>query len=157
MIQRIQSIFLAISAIAMFAMLFLPLWQKYNPETEQRALLTAIELSYTEGDEVKQHVYTFYIAIMAFVSSIISVGSLFSYHNRMKQMKLNMINSLVMAITIGLTIYFLFEGEKMFEVSKQGQWGYGFFCVPVALFCNSIANRFIRKDEKLVRSADRLR
>jgi hypothetical protein len=33
----------------------------------------------------------------------------------------------------------------------------GFFLVIIAMICNILANRFIRRDENLVRSADRMR
>ena len=34
---------------------------------------------------------------------------------------------------------------------------FGLFLPAAALICNMIANRFIRKDERLVRSVDRIR
>ncbi len=158
MIQRIQSIFLFIASLAMFLVIFMPIWMKTIPEsTEEYAILTSLELSYLKDGETVDKIQTFYIAILAFVASALAMGSLFCYKNRILQMKLNLINTLVMAVVLILSTYFLFQGEELFLPDTEGQWRLGFFLTPMAMICNSIANRFIRKDEKMVRSADRLR
>ncbi|MBT33720.1 MAG: hypothetical protein CMO01_28995 [Thalassobius sp.] len=158
MIQRLQSIFLFLASLAMFLVIFLPIWNKTLPETtEEYAVLTALDLTISKGGETVDKIQTFYIAILAFVASALAMGSLFSYKNRLLQMKINLGNTLVMAAVLILSTYFLFQGEKMFSPEVEGQWRLGFFLTPFAMICNSIANRFIRKDEKLVRSADRLR
>ena len=46
MIQRVQSIFLAMAAIAMGLMLFFPLWQKASIESSEVATLNAFYLTY---------------------------------------------------------------------------------------------------------------
>jgi hypothetical protein len=39
----------------------------------------------------------------------------------------------------------------------KGEYGYAMWLPAIAMLSNLVANRFIRKDEKLVRDADRLR
>jgi len=163
MIQRVQSIFLFITALAMFLVIFLPVWIETVPQGEipsnstEYALLTALELTYQKNGEVVKSKNTFYIALLAFVASALAIGSLFSFKDRMRQIKLNLANTLVMAAVLIITTYILYDAENAFMPATQGQWRLGFFLIPLAMFCNSIANRFIRKDEKMVRSADRLR
>ena len=163
MIQRVQSIFLFITALAMFLVIFLPVWIETVPQGEipsnstEYALLTALELTYQKNGEVVESKNTFYIALLAFVASAIAIGSFFSFKDRMRQIKLDLANTLVMAAVLIITTYILYDAEKTFMPTTQGQWRLGFFLIPLAMFCNSIANRFIRKDEKMVRSADRLR
>jgi hypothetical protein len=49
------------------------------------------------------------------------------------------------------------EGEGFFEPARQGRFLTGFYTLFIAYFANIISNRLIRKDEKLVRSMDRIR
>ena len=46
MIQRVQSILLLISAVAMGLMLFFPIWQKVSFDTPEEATLDAFHLTY---------------------------------------------------------------------------------------------------------------
>ncbi len=156
MIQRVQSIFLALVAICLFCAMFLDYWGKTGSEGQQ-VTLNAMQLTLTENGEVTQTVHTFYLIILAFLSSAVAVGSLFSYGNRLRQMQLNFLNTLLIAALMGTSVYFIFEGAKMFEVKKEGAFYAGFYMAPAALIFNMMANRFIRKDDKLVRSVDRLR
>lgn len=157
MIQRVQSIFLALAAIAMFAMIFSPIWGKEDAEKTQLVVLNATTLTYTKGKEVVQENNTIYLTILAFLSACVAAGSLFSYKNRMMQMKLNLANSVLLLITVVLMALNLWSSQKIFDPVNPGAFKIGFFLPIVALFFNSLANRFIRKDEKLVRSVDRLR
>ena len=72
-------------------------------------------------------------------------------------MKLGALNSLVLAGFLGLSVYFTFRMEKMIGVAGEGTYEFGMYLPAVALICNLLANRFIRKDEALVRSVDRIR
>ncbi|GAB4327374.1 MAG: DUF4293 domain-containing protein [Flammeovirgaceae bacterium] len=159
MIQRIQSIFLLIGAICMFAAVFLPVWVKMSVDTEGHLIvLNYFKMLHTyQGKEVS-NIPTFYNAALAFISASIFIGSLLSYTNRMKQIKLGLINTLIMIIVIALNMYFFwFKGMYYFETMNQGKLEWGFYLPIVAMLMNSIANRFIRRDELLVKSADRLR
>lgn len=156
MIQRVQSIFLALVAICLFSCLFLGFWQKTGEI--QFANLTAFQLTIENKQaNTSEETSTIYIAILAFLGAVVAVGSLFSYQNRLRQIQLNFLNTLLIAALMGLSVYFIFEGTKMFEPKNQGQFAYGFYMGPAALIFNMLANRFIRKDERLVQSVDRLR
>ena len=157
MIQRIQSIFLLVAAIAAFSVIFLPIWDKTDAATAKELELTALSLNYQEGGNPVQTKSTIAIAILAGLGSIVALGSLFSYKDRMKQMKLNLLNSFVLAGCVGAMAYYFYTSAAMFSPSVQGNFSAGFFMPLVALLCNSMANRFIRRDEKLVKSVDRLR
>ena len=158
MIQRIQTIFMAITAIAMFSVLFLPIWSKTQPSTNETATLTAMNLTYTNGEQVSASSNTIYLAVLAFAATSVAIGSIASFRSRMKQMKLNFLNTVLMILTLGLSIYLiLYQGIPMFEEKIQGRFGYGLYAIIIAMLSNTLANRFIMKDEKLVRSADRLR
>ena len=44
----------------------------------------------------------------------------------------------------------------MINTYQGGQYGLGIWLPGIAVLCNLLSNRFIRKDEKLVRDSERL-
>ncbi len=164
MIQRVQSIFLFLAALLLVAALFFPLWSEVDTQKLIRAELNVYELRYEKINEdgsrgelinVKQ---TFYLSIFLFVGAAIAMFSIFQYKNRLRQIQLGALNSLVIAGSFLVAIFvYIRKAELLVNQEAQGNYEIGFYLPIIALICNSIANRFIRKDENLVRSADRLR
>ena len=157
MIQRIQSIFLLLTAIVMIVVMFLPIWSKTNETGSELVQLNAIALTYMEDGNLVTKKDTFYIAILCAVSAGLALFSIFQYKNRLRQIQWNTLNSLAMGAILGLTYYYTTKGNALLNPDVQGTFHVGFYIIAAALFFNSLANRFIRKDEKLVRSADRIR
>ncbi len=158
MIQRIQSVLLLVAAICMTVMIFVPLWSKQNVETGELAELTALYLTYTKQSQAVSEQNTMYLAGLAFLSVALAFTSIFSYKNRMLQVKLNLGNTILMTLTLAASTFLLLQGEKLFAEPSQGSFGIGFFLIIIALICNFVANRFIWKDEKLVKNSfDRIR
>ncbi len=158
MIQRVQSVLLLIAAICMTAMIFVPLWTKFNVQTSEIAELNALYLTYHKGSVLISEQNTMFIMGLAFLSVTVAFTSIFSYKNRMLQVKLNLGNTIIMASTLAASTFMLIQGEKLFTDPAQGSFGIGFILIIIALACNFIANRFIWKDEKLVKNSfDRIR
>lgn len=158
MIQRVQTVFLALLAIAMVVMVFMPIWVKESAELGDSIVLDTMGMIYYDGSEIKEQTNTMYIAALALVISIIAVASIFSYKTRMKQIRLNLLNAFLLFILAGINAYWIFyEGKSLFDPNDIGQLGIGFYLPLVALILNSLANRFIMRDERLVKSVDRLR
>lgn len=158
MLQRIQTVFLLLVIILMGMALFLPLWTHMGEGTDIYYKLTPFlyeSFDTTLGQPV--HVYFPYaiVGILAIASIIIAIIEVTRYSNRLLQMKLGALNSLLMAGTMCLGVYF--ATELMEEEAVTGGFGAGLFLPAAAMICNIIANRFIRKDERLVRSVDRIR
>ncbi len=84
--------------------------------------------------------------------AVIEIGK---FENRLLQLKLAALNSLLMAGAIGSSVYFATRLIKANQLA--GEYGLGLWLPAVAMISNMIANRFIRKDEKLVRDSDRIR
>lgn len=152
MIQRIQSVFLLLVALCMLTTLFFPVWSSGDMETSSFISLTPWDLR-INGD-VKNFPYAF-IGILAVNSIIVAIIELFQYKKRLLQMKLGALNSLFMAGTMILSV--VFYNQLTDEYSVEGDFGLALFLPAAAMIFNVLANRFIRKDEKLVRSADRIR
>lgn len=167
MLQRIQTIFMILAAAAMVALLFLPIWEKadqnVDAEVREYALMNAFELRYEQHDTTKERVTllgsqsTLWISVGAILSALVMLLSISQYKNRMTQVKLNALFSLLSAGTfVGIYVY-ISKASALFDPAVFGQFLIGFYLPIVAMFNNFIANRFIRKDEQLVRSMDRIR
>ncbi|MEQ8241600.1 MAG: DUF4293 domain-containing protein [Cyclobacteriaceae bacterium] len=162
MIQRIQSVLLLIAALVMISVLFLTIWMKADINQQEVVTLNAFELTYESFTEEGARTLimakdTFYISILAILASGIAIFSIFQYKNRLRQIQLGALNSLFMGSTLGLSYYFSSKGEALISNGQQGVFQAGFYIIAIALIMNSLANRFIRKDENLVRSANRIR
>lgn len=160
MIQRIQTVFLFLVVVAMGVTIGMPLWEQTltGSGTEDSWNLTAFTLTnLSPTGEVIQSSSKWYIGALASFAGLMALISIFQHTNRTRQMMINMINSLLM---VGLVAtIFLTTNDVNTEIGAQSNGSYlpGFWAVLIAMVCNMIANRFIRKDEALVRSVDRIR
>lgn len=158
MLQRIQTLLLATVAVAMLSVTLLPMWEKSSAALNEKVTLTAVALEYFKGTNLVSTANTIVIVILAVISTCIAAFSITQYKKRMLQMTLGLINSILIAVVLGYTFYQVFKvGIPMFEPENQGSYGSGFIAAVLAMLCNMIANRFIRRDEMLVKSADRMR
>jgi len=155
MIQRIQSLFLLCVLFACIACFFLPFWIFAGPDCAYQVNLLSVKL--ISGNCQNLIVGTIPLIVLVSISSILSVISIFYYKNRLLQIRLNNFNLLFTLIFIA-TIYFLIP----YMIEEQSPnlndiWQFGLILPLFSLIFLILANRFIKKDEKLVRSADRLR
>ncbi|WP_044003788.1 DUF4293 family protein [Hymenobacter swuensis] len=157
MIQRIQSVFLLLLALAMLSVLFLPIWSKFDPSSKQTVVLTATQLAFEQPAAGTAPVATWPIAVLAVASAAVAVLEIFQFRNRFNQLKLGAVNFLLIVGTIGAGFYYSGVGERMLNIKIPGEFAAGFYLPTLALLLNLLANRFIRNDERLVRSQDRLR
>ena len=158
MLQRIQTLLLVVVAIAMLAVTALPMWEKSSAALNEKVTLTSFALSYFKGNAPISSTNSMLIVILAIISACVAAFSISQYKKRMLQMTLGLVNSILIAIILGYTFYQVFKvGIPIFEPENQGSYQAGFFAAVLAMLCNMIANRFIRRDEMLVKSADRMR
>ena len=159
MLQRIQTVFLVLIVLLMGATLAFPLWSYTGPEGS--GIHHVLFSFYYEGvaqagaDVVNVYFPYSLIATLIIASISVTIIEITKFKNRLLQMKLGALNSLLMAGALVLTIYFAMDLNKTKEVI--GSYSIAIFFPAAAMICNVIANRFIRKDEKLVRSVDRIR
>jgi glucan phosphoethanolaminetransferase (alkaline phosphatase superfamily) len=157
MIQRVQSIFLFILGACMILSLLFTSWQKINATTSEQITLNAFYLTHVKNGEVVSSKPVYYIAILAVVSALVAFYSITRFKNRLLQIKLGALNSLLMAGVLGLHLYISRNAETLFDEQQYGSYSMGLYLPIAAMICNILANRFIRRDENLVRSADRMR
>jgi len=148
--QRIQTVFLVIVILALLVSLVFPIWSaEINGEIN---VLTAFY--YMKGDHYQYNPYSL-TAILIIGSATLAVIEITKYKNRLTQMKIGALNSLFLVGAIGSATWFATQLIKAHQIG--GQYGAGLWALTIPILGNLLANRFIRKDERLVRDADRLR
>lgn len=153
--QRIQTVFLLLAIISLLAAILFPIW--VHEAIGQTHKLFAFHYSITgqSGEMITTQYLPYCItAVLAVASITLSVIEIGKYKNRMLQMKLGALNSLFLAGTI-LSAFLL--SNQLTKEFGGGQLGLGLWLPGIAVICNLLANRFIRRDEKLVRDSNRLR
>ena len=134
MIQRIQSLILFLSALCSLIIVF------YFPVLHVRIYNSDNYIFLTDNT-------FFYPRLCIFLSVGLNIFSIFQFKNRNRQIIINQISKLF--ISIAFIIIIFQRGELNFAI------GLFLFVIPYSLII--LANYLIRKDEKLVRSADRIR
>lgn len=157
MLQRIQTIFLAITVIGMGVFVSFPIWSKVAASGES-ALLNATKLTHQLSATQSEVQPMYYLIILAVLVTAVSAYAIVSFKNRVLQSALCAVNSMLMTVMMGLIIYFTFyKTAKLFDPEMPGKYDIGFYGLVAAMLANVFANRFIRKDERTVQKSNRLR
>jgi len=157
MLQRIQTVFLILVVLFMAGVLFFNIW--VGETAEGYANFTPFYLEINAGESANTELINspyLIIAVLAIASATLALIEITKFRNRLLMIKLGALNSLVMAATVVLMVLFSNNIGESYQVTNS-QYGISLFLPVAAMLCNLLANRFIRRDEKLVRSADRLR
>lgn len=136
MLQRIQSIYLLLAAIASGGLIFVfSLWEN---EAGNSVFAQEVEVPF----------------ILFIVSAVFSLASIFLFKNRKLQFVWGRINILLNFILLGLFVYWSLMVPGEANISEKG---IGMFIPVVSIVLLVLANKAIKKDEDLVKSVDRLR
>jgi len=145
MIQRVQSLLLLGAGIC-FGLLFLVPFA-----------ISEIPIPHIFDDQVYNVSDHVLLLILTVVGIVLSIGAIFLYQNRPLQLTLTKVNIVVSILLPILAILLVFnEGTYTSEAEKIND-GWGIFLPVLSLVLSVFAIRNINKDEKLVRSMDRLR
>jgi uncharacterized membrane protein YidH (DUF202 family) len=145
MIQRIQTIFLVLTAGAFLSLFELPF------ATTNVAAANALS---DQAFDVSDHVI---LLILAALGGLLAIVSIFMFKKRKTQLSLGYL-LIILGILIPVAAYFTFMGEaQALPESAQISDGFGAYLPFAAIIFAVAANYFIKKDEKTVRSMDRLR
>ena len=157
MIQRVQTIFLFLIAVGMGVTLSTQLWHQGDVDGDYWILSAFMLTNLDQGGEVIQSSSKWYLGALAALAAILALASIFQYRLRSRQLLLNMINSLVMVSLVAATFLTTNGINEAIQGEDGGGYGLGFWAILVSMVMNMLANRFIKKDEALVRSVDRIR
>ena len=152
--QRKQTIFLALTSLCMVLAIFFPVWVASDNGVEK--MLFPLHYTIKSGDARNTIYYPYALcSILAIAAATVAIIEIGKFENRLLQLKLSALNSILMAGAIASGVYFATRLIKSNQLA--GEYGLGLWLPAIAMICNVIANRFIRKDEKLVRDSDRIR
>jgi hypothetical protein len=144
MIQRIQTVFLLIAAIAIGTLGMIP----FATSSVLTSSLFA-DGSYSVFDSIL-------LEVLGATSVLLILATIFLYRNRKTQIKAAY--GAVLLIVVFLVMAYLSLTNAGFSVSDPSiRKGVGMLMPVIAIVCILAANRYIRKDENLVKSMDRLR
>jgi hypothetical protein len=151
MIQRIQTIYLLFASVILGLLLFLPLASMIDAEANNFSYLFYGVID-SEG---KIAMLDYPLAILLVIMPILNLIAIFLFKKRILQMRICIFNILLMLGSLALIWYYSYQAENTLFVDT-------FFSYPVvfplvAAILTFLAFRGIRKDEILVRSADRIR
>ena len=133
MIQRLQSLMLLLAALCSLIIVFyFPVLHLKIYNTDNYIFLTE-KLSFAR--------------LSVFLSVGLNIFSIFQFKRRSRQIFVNQISKLLLSIAFIIIIFQ--RGDLNFAI------GLFLFVIPYLLII--LANYLIRKDEKLVKSADRIR
>ncbi len=157
MIQRIQSLWLFLAAAVFSALFLFPYLQFADGQGMAAALKVTGVYTSEDGASVRQEFYLWQ-TLGAVALTIFPLYIIFLFKTRKRQAALAYLNA-ILVLLFGAWMYFTADTTLMLhEKSWTGQnIGVGFFLLPLVLVFLLLAARAIRKDDKLVRSADRLR
>ncbi len=164
MIQRVQTLFLLGVIISMALLVIFPIWEKADTEAGVKIAIDAfyVQEFQNTGDgsnlwELKESNPIFYLAGIGGLVCLVALFSIFQFKKRTTQVKLGALNAFLMMAFIAIATYFIYESENKVGLDIRGDFKPGYFLPLAAMILNSLANRFVKKDEKLVRSVDRIR
>jgi len=109
---------------------------------------------YITGQDVEVFGKAPIISVSSIVLVLMGALSLFSFKNRKRQIMLNNISIIINALLIGILVYWL---QKLSGGIDFPEKGIEPVFPSIAVICLLLANLFIKKDERLVKSVDRLR
>ena len=149
MIQRIQTIFLVLAVAANLSIFGLP-FAEVNEKISNSTLFTN-DMIYNFQDNI--------VLLIAYaLSGLLALVAIFLFKNRKQQMLVTRLAAVATIISIVLTVVFFWQDYQTIATNTAVDDGIGAYTPIVGVILLFLANFYIGKDEKLVRSSyDRLR
>ena len=150
MIQRIQSIWLLLAALTITSLLFVPISSAVIDNIQYTLTGTGIT------EKTPETINTFInqpLVASVILAGLISLVNIFNFRNRKLQIRIASLNIL---LTLGLSFWLSQLMETATEL-KNIEIQPGLFFPMLTIIFTLLAIRGIKQDEKLIKSADRLR
>ncbi len=158
MIQRIQTVFLFLAFLASLCLFFFPLAGIYGETNTYHFFIYEFRNMVPGEVSVLGPMVTLPLVAVNSIIVVLALVSIFLYKKRIMQMRLVRISIFLEIILIGL-VFFVYGNiiEKNLLASPDYLGEIGIYFPLASLVFLILSNIFINKDEKLVRSIDRLR
>ncbi len=154
--QRIQTVFLAITIGSLVMAIFFPIWISANePEGITYRLYPIYFMIKQNGIITSTYFPYCIIATLMVAAATIALMELRRFDNRILQVKLGVLNSFILMVIMILSV--VFSNQMASAYHFPWKYDYSLYLTFMAVACNWLAIRFIKRDEKLVRDSDRIR
>jgi hypothetical protein len=147
MIQRLQSLFLLLASACSFGLFGLPFATTAQPDAASAIFADGV---YDLKDNMG-------MLVLFCLSGALTLASIFFYKNRKTQLLMGRLAIVANIVAFALAIFFYLGDVKNMGSSLPVSDGLGLGLPVLFLVFAFLAQRYIVKDEKLVRSMDRLR
>ena len=155
MLQRIQSVYLLLAGLAIFGLFLFPL--VHNVYVNDKPITIMVTGVYQDINGQQTHTEFFIaLSVVTGIIAVIPIVVIFLYKNRKQQTALCYS---VLLVIIGHSFWMAQTAKKVMgdiQIDTHN-WGIGLFLSTISLFFIIFAIKAIQRDEKLVKSADRLR
>jgi uncharacterized membrane protein len=155
MIQRIQTVYMLLAVVSM-GLLYLPTWAFISVEGDKASMQKA-EMSMLEDGLFNTYDHIL-LMILVGLGALLALVGIFLYANRNLQMRLTRIGMAAGILVVVLTAIFFYQDYQLMDAGQYLiEVEYGVLSPIAFILFSWLALRSISKDEKLVRSMDRLR
>ncbi len=145
MIQRIQSIFYLLAALCSGGLFYFPF------ATSNKSASPFME---DQIFNVHDHIAILIIAGLAILLPLVAI---FLFKKRPVQIRMGIFTIIMAVLTVAIAaLLFMNAGQEMLD-SVQVDDGIGLYLPLGTIIFAALANRFVKKDETVVQSMDRLR
>jgi FtsH-binding integral membrane protein len=155
MLQRIQSIYLLFASIVLFALFLFPL--AHNLFVDGKLINVSVTGVYEVVNGQDKQVQPFLaLTIFTVIAALIPLAVIFLYKNRKQQITMCYVAILLL---IGYGFWMAQTVKKVVGpiTLEYKNMGIGLFLTSLSIILIIFAIKAIQRDEKLVKSADRLR
>jgi hypothetical protein len=151
MIQRIQTLFLFLVTLVSGALFLVPFVQyEYSS--------APLSVTLYPGNSSGQLTGLYYLPLtLNIINMVFSVFIIMQYKKRILQMKLSSILMALSCILLGVMLLFDFVKPELAGNVPVKKYLFGAYLPIISVIACFLATRAIKKDEELVRSADRIR
>jgi len=155
MLQRILSIYLLLAGLAIFGLFLFPLVHNVYIDDKPVSIMVTGVFQDINGHQVHTQFFVALTAATA-IAGLIPLIIIFLYKNRKQQIAL--CYSAILVI-IGYSFWMAQEAKKVMGSIQidAHNWGIGLILSSISILLIIFALKAIQRDEKLVKSADRLR
>lgn len=158
MIQRIQTVYLAAGALALIILFFFPLASFLSDISYTKFYITHLQTLTPGAEAAINNNLILPLAVFNGIIALVALMSIFLYKRRLFQSRMVKLCILMSIVLVGL-IFFVYSPLVAKALSTEANYrdSFGLYLILIAIVMFVLANRGIMNDEKLVRSADRLR
>jgi hypothetical protein len=156
MIQRIQSLYLAVAVVCFCLLFFFPV-AIYHHEVQGTYQLFVTGMKYVDQQTTINFWATFPMVLLTGIALLLSAASIFLFKKR--KLQLLLVNLSILFTIVLVALIFLFYADHLFKdiVKVLPSYQFGGFIPLISLVFLILSFRAIRKDDNLVKSTERLR